>query len=461
MTLESPAPARVDLLVKGSELLVTMAGDEIGGGWVAVTDGKVAATGAPGSEPDATRTLDASGCLVTPGLVNAHHHMYQNLTRSYGPAVNKAPEEWWPICAELWKRIDEEASYVSSWIGLAELALGGCTTTADHLYVHPRPRLIDAQVAAARELGLRFHPVRGAMDMGEQAGGALPDVLVQDRDAILEDCERLVGSYHDRSPEAMVRVALGPCTTFDSSLDLFRASAELAERLDIRLHTHLAELVSEERNTLEAYGKRPLDVFEDVGWASSRTWVAHCIYVNQDEIGRLGRWGTGVAHCPSTNMLCCEGIAPIPELRAADVPVGLACDGSGYTDHGSLWLEARTALLLTKLRLGATAMTARDVLEIATVGSAACLGREGELGVLAPGAGGDLVVWPLTGVAFAGAWSDPVEAWLRCGPVAARHTVVAGEVVVRDGELTRGGLEEKLRQHARISRSWQLVADRP
>jgi cytosine/adenosine deaminase-related metal-dependent hydrolase len=447
-----------DLVVTNAELLVTMTGEEIRGGWVSIRNGVVEAVGAPGREPPAAQTLDAGGCLVTPGLVNAHHHIYQNLTRAYGPAANLRANDWWTTVAQMWTRLDEEATYVSTWIGLVELALGGCTTTADHLYVHPRPRLLDAQVAAAREVGLRFHAVRGAMDMRQDMGGVLPDVLVEDRDAILADCERLVDAYHDRRPEAMVRIAIGPCTVFDSTTELYREAAELAERLDVRLHTHLAELREEEEYTNEKFGCRPIARFEELGWGSSRAWAAHCIFVDDDEISRLAEWGTGVAHCPSTNMLVCEGIAPVQEMRARGVPVGLACDGSAYTDHASLWLEARTALLLGRLLGGATSMSARDALEIATLGSAACLGRQGEIGVLAPGAVGDLVAWPLEGVAFAGAWTDPVEAWLRCGPVAARHTVVGGKVIVRDNLPVHGDLEEMLQRHGRISRAWQGVA---
>lgn len=452
-------PARADLLVRGAELVVTMTGEEVRGGWVACKDGLVAAVGARGAEPDALRTLDASGSLVTPGLINTHHHIYQNLTRSFAPVVNKDFLDWWAILGQLWTQLDEEASYISTWIGLAELALGGCTTTSDHLYVHPYPRLIDAQVAAAREVGLRFHPVRGAMDSGQSEGSPLPDPLVQDVDTILADCERLVSVYHDPGPAAMVKIAIGPCTSYDGTPRLYREMAELAERLDVRLHTHLAEVPTEEGFALDEFGQRPVDLFEDVGWGSSRSWVAHSIFVNDDEISRLARWGTGVAHCPSSNMLICVGIAPVPEMRAAGVPVGLGCDGSASTDHASMWLEARTALLLARMRSGPTAMTARNVLELATVGSSRCLGRAGEIGVLAPGACADIAVWPLDGIQFAGAWTDPVEAWLRCGPVSARHTIVAGTPIVCEGEFTITGVGEILNRHAAISRSWQKVAD--
>lgn len=449
-----------DLLVRDADLLVTMRGDEIEGGWVAIRDGLVQAVGRSGEEPAASETLSATGCLVTPGLINTHHHIYQNLTRAFGPVTSVDFLDWWAMLGPLWTRLDEEASYLSTWIGLAELALGGCTTSTDHLYVHPHPKLVDAQVRAAHEVGLRFHPVRGSMDVRQDGGNVLPDALVQDVDTILSDSQRLVEAYHDRSHAAMTRIALGPCTSYDSSPELYRATAELAERLDVRLHTHLAEVPTEESFALDRFGQRPVDLFAEVGWGTSRSWVAHSIFVNTDEVLRLAEWGTGVSHCPSSNMLICVGIAPVYEMRAAGVPVGLGCDGSASTDHASLWLEARTALLLGRLHKGPTSMGARDVLEIATVGSARCLGRDEELGVLAPGYCGDLVAWPLEGVPFAGATTDLVEAWLRCGPVAARHTVVAGKAIVRDGALTLPNVDEKLAAHRETAVSWRDAAAR-
>jgi cytosine/adenosine deaminase-related metal-dependent hydrolase len=450
-----------DLLVTGARLVVTMDDErrELDGGWVAIREGLVQAVGAStDAAPDATRTLRADGCLVTPGLINTHHHIYQNLTRSYRPAVNGTLFQWLTTLYPRWALLDEEAAYVSAWIGLAELALGGCTTSTDHLYVHPRDGgdLITAEITAARELGFRFHPTRGSMSRSLKDGGLPPDSVVQDDDEILADSARLVAAHHDASWGAMVRVALAPCSPFSVSPQLMRATAELAERLDVRLHTHLAEDPEEDVYAEATFGRRTIEQFEEVGWGSDRTWVAHCIYPNADEVVRLGQWGTGVAHCPSSNMMIGGGgIAPVHELRAAGSPVGLGCDGSASTDSASLWMESRNALLLGRLRRGPQAMGARDALELGTRGSAGCLGREGELGVLAPGAVGDLVCWPQEGVAFAGALSDPVEAWLRCGPVAARHTVVAGRVLVEDGQLTVPGVEEMLARHHAISARMQ------
>jgi len=443
-----------DLLVRNARLVATCDDDgrELAGGWVAITGGLISGVGASADPvPAAAQTIDASDCLVTPGLVNTHHHIYQNLTRSYGPAINGSLFSWLTALYPLWAGLDEEAAYLSAWVGLAELALGGCTTTTDHLYVAPRGGgdLWSASIAAACELGMRFHPTRGSMTLSVKDGGLPPDSVVQDDDEVLADGERLVAAHHDPSYGAMVRIALAPCSPFSVSPALMRRTAELAERLDVRLHTHLAEDPDEDSFCLERFGRRPVEQFEEVGWLTSRSWVAHCIYPNPAEVARLGAAGVGVAHCPSSNMLIGGGgFAPVREFRAAGVPVGLGCDGSASTDSASLWIESRAALLLGRQRLGPTGMTAREVLDIGTRGGAACLGRAGEIGQLAVGAVGDLVCWPQTGVQYAGALVDPIEAWLRCGPVSARHTIVAGRALVRDGVLTAPGVEEKLRSHA-------------
>ncbi|MGH3421444.1 MAG: amidohydrolase family protein, partial [Streptosporangiaceae bacterium] len=318
-----------DLLVRNAKLVATCdaAGRELAGGWVAVTGGVISGIGASGAaEPEAGEVLDAAGCLVTPGLVNTHHHIYQNLTRSYGPAINGSLFSWLTALYPLWARIDEEAAYLSAWVGLAELALGGCTTTMDHLYVAPRGGgdLWTAEITAAREVGLRFHCTRGSMTLSEKDGGLPPDSVVQDDDEVLADSERLVKLHHDPSSRAMVQVALAPCSPFSVSPALMRRTAELAEKLDVRLHTHLAEDPDEDRYCTERFGRRPVEQFEEVGWLTSRAWVAHCIYPNPAEVARLGTAGVGVAHCPSSNMLIGGGgFAPVREFRAAGVPVGL------------------------------------------------------------------------------------------------------------------------------------------
>jgi len=413
--------------------------------------------GADESPPPATRVLRADGGLVTPGLVNTHHHLFQNLTRAFPPMTNAALFGWLTTLYPRWRSIDEEAVFVSAWVGLAELAMSGCTTSTDHLYVHPRGAgdLLSAEIAAARELGVRFHPTRGSMSLSVKDGGLPPDDIVQDEDVILADCEAQVARHHDRTPGAMVRVALAPCSPFTVTARLLERTVELAERLDVRLHTHLAENAEDDDYALAHFGCRPVEYFERAGWCTERAWVAHCVRPNAAEIARLGTAGVGVAHCPSSNMILGSGIAPVLNLRRAGVRVGLGVDGSSSADSASLWMEARQALLLAKLRDGAGAVDARAVLEMATVGGAACLGRSGEIGELSVGAAGDLVVWSLDGPPFAGAVGDAVEAWLRCGPASARHTVVAGRLVVEDGRPVHAALNERLHRHAQISRRIQ------
>ncbi|MGZ4682812.1 MAG: 8-oxoguanine deaminase [Acidimicrobiales bacterium] len=440
-----------DLLITGAALVATCDDDrrELEGGWVAVTDGRVSGVGPAGTEPEAVRTVPADGCLVTPGLVNTHHHIYQNLTRAYRPATSSNLFGWLTTLYPIWAGLDEEASYLSAWVGLAELALGGCTTSMDHLYVHPTGGgdLITAEITAARELGMRFHATRGSMSRSQKDGGLPPDSVVQDDDTILAESERLVGQHHQRGADAMIQVALAPCSPFSVTPGLMKATAELAERLDVRLHTHLAEDVDEDTYCLDVYGCRPVEYFEDVGWGTDRSWVAHCVYPDDGEIEKLAAWGTGVAHCPSSNQMIGAGLAPVSELRAAGVPVGIGCDGSSSTDSASLWMESRNALLLGRLRGGPEAMQARDALEMATRGGARCLGRDGEIGQLSVGAVGDLAVWGLDGIRFAGALSDPIEAWLRCGPTSPRHTIVAGRFVVEDGALVSPDVDDVLARH--------------
>ncbi|MGA1440007.1 MAG: 8-oxoguanine deaminase [Ilumatobacteraceae bacterium] len=450
-----------DLVIRNARCVATMdAGRrELGSGWVSVTDGLVEAVGT-GTSPSGAVEIDATDCLVTPGLVNTHHHLYQNLTRAYPPMTDRPLFGWLQSLYPLWAALDTESVHVSAWIGLAELALSGCTTSTDHLYLHPRGAgdLLGAEIDAARDLGLRFHPTRGSMSLSEKDGGLPPDDVVDDDDAILAASEEAVARHHDRSWGAMTRIALAPCSPFSVTEDLMVRTAELAERLDVRLHTHFAENAEDDEFSLATFGCRPMEYLERTGWASDRTWVAHCVMPDGDEIGRLGAAGVGVAHCPSSNLILSSGIAPVVALRAAGVPVGLGVDGSSSADSGSLWLEARQAMLLAKLRDGAAAGTARMALEMATLGGAACLGRTGELGVIEPGAVGDLAVWSLVGPSFAGAIADPIEAWLRCGPTGARDTIVHGRTVVRDGHIVSSRLDDMLVAHDRLSRRLQRLA---
>ena len=432
---------------------------ELSNGWVAIDGGLITGVGS-GVAPSASTTIDAAGCLVTPGLINTHHHLYQNLTRAFPPMTDSPLFGWLQSLYPLWSALDTESVYLSAWVGLAELALSGCTTSTDHLYVHPRGAgdLLSAEIEAARDLGMRFHPTHGSMSLSVKDGGLPPDDVVSSDDEILTAAEAAVARHHDRKHGAMVRVALAPCSPFSVTEQLMVRTAELAEKLDVRLHTHFAENAEEDAFSLATFGCRPTEYLERTGWCTDRTWVAHCVMPDSAEIDRLGRAGVGVAHCPSSNLILASGIAPVMALRAAGCPVGIGVDGSSSADSASMWLESRQALLLAKLRDGASAIRAREVLEMATTGGAACLGRTGEIGVIAPGAVGDLAIWDQTGPAHAGAVVDPIEAWLRCGPTGARHTIVAGRQVVSDGRLVSDRVDEILAAHTVEARRIQRLA---
>ena len=452
-----------DLLIENALVVATVDDSrrELKGGWVAITNGLVSGVGSSlDPKPAAREKLDATDCLVTPGLVNTHHHMYQNLTRAYPPMTDKPLFGWLQSLYPLWRAIDEEVVYVSAYVGLAELALSGCTTSTDHLYLHPHGAgdLLTAEIRAAQDLGMRFHPTRGSMSLSQKDGGLPPDDVVSNDDEILSASQLAVERHHDRSFGAMVRVALAPCSPFSVTEELMVRSAELAEKLDVRLHTHFAENAEDDDFSIATFGCRPMEYLERTGWCSDRTWVAHCVMPNHDEVHRLGAAGIGVAHCPSSNMILASGISPVVDLRAAGVKVGLGVDGSSSADSASMWLEARQAMLLAKLRNGASAGTARMSLEIATRGGAGCLGREGEIGEISVGSVGDVAVWSLTGPSFAGAIADPVEAWLRCGPASAKHTVVHGRVVVLNGHITHPALDDMLKSHHSISSRIQQLS---
>ena len=451
----------VDLLISNARLVATVDSErrELAGGWIAVSGGLITAIGSStDAPPESTRSIDATDCLVTPGLINTHHHLYQNLTRAFTPMTSQPLFGWLQTLYPLWtENLDEEAVHTAAWVGLAELALSGCTTSSDHHYLHPvrAGDLLGAEIEAALDLGMRFHPTYGSMSLSEKDGGLPPDGAVREEDDILAESERHVARWHDPSHGSMTQVALAPCSPFTVTPDLMRQTAELAERLDVRLHTHLAENSEDDEFAVATFGMRPVDLYEDVGWMSDRTWGAHVVRPNPAEVARLGSAGVGVAHCPSSNMILSSGIAPVIDMRNAGCSVGLGCDGSSSADAGSLWQEARLAMLAGKLVSGADAMTARIALEVATRGGAGCLGREGELGELSVGAVADVAVWKLDGPTFAGVLDDPIEGWLRCGPTSAWHTIVNGELVVESGQLVSPRVDDMLDQHKTISRRFQ------
>ncbi|WP_375057079.1 8-oxoguanine deaminase [Zobellella sp. DQSA1] len=379
--------------------------------------------------------FDAGRHVLLPGLVNAHHHFYQTLTRAHPVALNKALFSWLTSLYPVWARLQPEMVAVSTQIALAELLLSGCTTASDHHYLFPQglEEAIDLQLEQARRLGVRVHLTRGSMSLGRDQGGLPPQSTVQSEEIILADSERLIRRYHDPADGAMSRVALAPCSPFSVSTELMKASAVLAEQHDVQLHTHLAETHDETEFCLNMFGMRPVDYLESVGWLSGRVWLAHGIHFNEEEILRLGRAGVGIAHCPSSNMLLASGICPTLELEAAGCPVGIGVDGSASNDGSNMIMEVRQALLLQRLRYGARRITHQQVLDWATRGSAACLGRH-DIGEIAVGKQADLALFTLDDIQFAGA-GDPLAALVLCGARRADKVMVAGRWRVIDGAI--------------------------
>ncbi len=442
------------LLVRDIHTLVTMDAQDrvLEGAYLYAEHGQVQSIGVGGRLPRADCVIDGRHAAVIPGLVNTHHHLYQTLTRAYAPAANVELFDWLRILYPIWAHIDEEALEAAALVGLSELLLSGCTTTSDHHYLFPRgqSQLIDVEIGAARRIGIRFHATRGSMSVGQSQGGLPPDSVVQDEETILGDSERLIDRYHNPAPGAMVRVALAPCSPFSVSPGLMRATAELAERRGVRLHTHLAETRDEEAYCLSRFGKRPLDLLDEVGWLSGNTWLAHGIYFNRREVARLGKAGTGIAHCPTSNMRLGSGCAPVPALEKAGSPVGLGVDGSASNDSSHMLAEARQALLLQRLRHGAAAITVLEALRMATKGGARCLGRD-DIGSLECGKRADFAMIDLRDLGFSGA-GDAVSALILCAPVRVATLVVEGRIVVEGGQLRTISLEPVLRRHRSASR---------
>ena len=439
-----------DILIRNADVVVTMNPQraELARGDVHIRDGAILALGqglaAPGAE-----VIDATGCVVTPGLVNTHHHLYQTLTRAVPGGQDALLFGWLKTLYPIWAQFGPEEMFTSAQVGLAELALSGCTMTSDHLYLYPNGARLDDTIAAAEELGLRFHPTRGAMSIGESAGGLPPDSLVEREAAILEDMIRVVDRFHDPRPGAMVRVGLAPCSPFSVGRELMRDAAILARDKGVMLHTHLAENDEDVAYSLARFGCRPGQYAEDLGWTGADVWHAHCVKLEGSEIELFSRSGTGVAHCPCSNCRLGSGIAPVRAMRDAGVKLGLGVDGSASNDAGNLVAEARMALLLQRVARGADAMSAREVLEIATLGGAQVLGR-GDLGSLEPGKRADLAVWDLRGVEAAGSW-DPVAALVLCGPSRVKDLVVEGRQVVRDGQMVTLDLPRVLERQRHLA----------
>lgn len=438
-----------EILIRGAEVIVTMDGTrrELKGGDLLIRDGKIVAVG-PGLR-SAGEVVEAKGCVVTPGLVNTHHHLYQTLTRAVPGGQDALLFGWLQTLYPIWAKMGPEEIRVSAQVGLAELALTGCTTSSDHLYMYPGGARLEDTIEAAAELGLRFHPTRGAMSIGESDGGLPPDSLVEREEAILNDCIRVIDAFHDAGEGSMCRVGVAPCSPFSVSRELMRDAALLARDKGVMLHTHLAENDEDISYSLEQFGCRPGQYAEDLGWTGDDVWHAHCVKLDGAEIDLFARSRTGVAHCPCSNCRLGSGIAPVRQMRDAGVKVALGVDGSASNDAGSLIGEARMAMLLQRVQNGADAMAAREALEIATLGGAQVLGRP-DCGVLAPGKRADVAIWDVSGLEAAGAW-DPVAALVLCGPPKVKHLLVEGRQIVRDGQVTTIDLPRVIEMQNRLA----------
>jgi 8-oxoguanine deaminase len=415
-------------------------GSEHDNGWLLADQGYVRALGS-GARPDADDVVDLRGGIVTPGLVNTHHHLWQNLTRARAQEANLF--EWLQALYPVWAAIDEESEYAAARAGLAELALSGCTTVFDHHYLFPpgRSGLLEAEIRAARELGVRIVASRGSMDLGESNGGLPPDSIVEDRDDILAATEAAAALADDGT----VQIAAAPCSPFSVTSELMRESAELARRLGLQLHTHLAETAEEEEFARGRFGCTPVEYVESLGWLAGDVWCAHCVHLSDDDVAKFGKHDVGIAHCPSSNMRLGAGIARVRDLLDAGVRVGLGVDGSASNERGDLFLEVKQALLVARARGGPKAMTARDALRLGTRGGGAVLGRD-DIGQLAPGKRADFAVWSADALELGGA-ADPVAGLVLSGPHGVDRLYVGGEEVVRDGRLTRADEDEIAREH--------------
>ncbi|HEY0256627.1 MAG TPA: 8-oxoguanine deaminase [Candidatus Methylacidiphilales bacterium] len=452
------------LLAKNAEILVTMDGArrELKNAGLYAEEGIIKIVGPSEDLPATADTvLDLAGQIVLPGFINTHHHLNQTLTRNLPAGQNNNLFPWLKAHYRVWARIDAEASRASTLIGLAELALSGCTTVFDHSYLFKNGNSVDCQIEAARDLGVRFHASRGSMSLGESKGGLPPDDCVEEEACILDDSERVIRTYHDAGVGSMTQIVLAPCSPFSVTTALLKDSAALARQHRVRLHTHLCETLDEERYTLEHDGLRPVEWMETLGWLGDDVWFAHAVHVNDEEIGKFARTGCGVAHCPCSNMRLGSGIAPIKKYLAAGVKVGLGVDGSASNDSSNILLEARQAMLLARLQIGLLPpeapplgadkwMTARESLELATLGGARVLGRS-DIGSLEPGKCADFFSLDLHTIGYAGGLHDPVAAVLFCAPQPAVNTVIQGKVVVREGRIVTMDMGPVVETHNRCA----------
>ena len=441
------------LLVKNAAVLVTMddARRELRDAGLYIEDNRIVAVGPTATLPaTADEIIDLRGHIVLPGLINTHHHMYQSLTRAVPAAQDVELFGWLETLYPIWARLTPEMIRVSALTAMSELILSGCTTSSDHLYLYPNGARLDDTIESAARIGLRFHASRGSMSVGRSAGGLPPDSLVENEASILRDTQRLIETHHDASRYAMQRIVVAPCSPFSVSRDLMRESAALARTHGVSLHTHLAENANDVAYSREKFNRTPAEYAEELGWVGRDVWHAHCVQLDDHGIDLFARTGTGVAHCPCSNMRLASGIAPICKMTKRGVSVGLGVDGSASNDSAHLLGEARQAMLLQRVGFGPAAMTARDALTLATRGGAAVLNRD-DIGVLAPGMAADFIAFDLANPNFAGALHDPVAALVFCTPAQVALSVINGRVVARDGQLTTVDLPVIIEHHNRLA----------
>lgn len=438
--------------ISGADCILSMddARRELKGADIVIEQGRIVSVGHGVAK--GLPSHDATGCVVTPGLVNTHHHLYQTLTRAVPAGQDALLFGWLQALYPIWARLTPEHMFTSAQIGLAELALSGCSLSSDHLYLFPNGARLEDTIHAAAEVGLRFQPTRGAMSIGVSDGGLPPDTLVEREADILEDCIRVIDQFHDASPGSMCRVGVAPCSPFSVSRELMRDAALLARDKGVMMHTHLAENDEDVSYSLERFGCRPGAYAESLGWVGPDVWHAHCVKLDASEIALFAETGTGVAHCPCSNCRLGSGIAPVRRMRDDGVPVGLGVDGSASNDAGNLVAEARQALLLQRVAMGADAMSAREALEIATRGGADVLGRP-ECGRIAEGCRADIAIWDASGIEAAGSW-DPA-ALLLAGPTTVRDLFVEGREVVRDGHIQTFDLQSAIARQNRLAQALQ------
>lgn len=449
---QSHKPSKT-LLIKNARILVTMneARQEISNGALYIRDNIIEQVGQTSDLPqEADDIIDASHHIVIPGLINTHHHMYQSLTRAIPSAQNGELFNWLTNLYPIWAGLTPEMIRISTLTAMAELILSGCTTSSDHLYIYPNQTRLDDSLEAAATIGMRFHGARGAMSVGQSKGGLPPDRVVEDEAAILKDSQRLIETYHDGKRHAMQRIVVAPCSPFSVSRDLMREAADLARHYQVSLHTHLAENLNDIAYSREKFNMTPAQYAEDCGWVGHDVWHAHCVQLDDAGIDLFARTGTGVAHCPCSNMRLASGIAPIRKMIDAGVAVGLGVDGSASNDSAHMLGEVRQAMLLQRVGFGPDAMTARQALEIATLGGARVLNRD-DIGALKPGMSADIVMFDTRQIAFAGALHDPVAALVFCTPANVAYSIINGRVIVREGQCTTIDLGAVLERHNQLA----------